>query len=126
MTATASWILCNRKGRRWSVSHIPNACIVFPCGAKQLQQPLLELGVGGISFSYPADAIELSTDFEAHDAQLQVGQHEIRGSFLLVHVTDCPESGRICGGRFTPATQSDGAKFLELLEELRAGDSLEG
>ena len=126
MPGIANWIICNRKGRRWSVSHIPDACIEFPYGAKQRRQPLLEVGVGGLSFAYPADESELGTDFEVSDARLRVGQREIRGSFLLVHVTEDPESGRICGCSFTPATQSDATRFIELLEELRAACSLEG
>lgn len=126
MSGTANRIICNHKKRRWSVSHIPDACIEFQCGAKKLRQPLLELSVGGLSFAYRADEGELGTDLEVPDARLRVGRHEIRGSFFLVHVTDSPKSGRICGGRFTPATQSDAARLLDLLEELRAACSLKG
>lgn len=125
MPGTVNWTLCNRKGRRWSISPDSDATIEFPCGASRLRQRLLEVGTGGLSFLHPTGDVELGEEFEVPEALLRIGRREIRGLVHVVHVTEVPGSGRICGGRFVPATQSDGAAFLELLDELRAAYSLQ-
>lgn len=80
---------------------------------KQYEVPLVNISASGLSFLIdPGDELAgLEEGAGLPDAVIRLGECEIRGEMLIMHMTAGPDSRYVCGALFYPATDTDLVKL---------------
>ena len=84
---------------------------------KQYQVPLVNISASGLSFMIdPGDELAgLEEGAGLPDAVIRLGDCEISGEMLVMHMTAGPDSRYVCGALFYPATDTDLVKLKSVI-----------
>jgi len=77
---------------------------------------LLNISAGGVSFGLDRGLPCLASGTTVDDALVHVGDVQIAGRLVLVHVTEDFSAGTVCGAAFTPTTETDRLALSTLIE----------
>jgi hypothetical protein len=103
-----------RRIRRYSVAQAKSASIEFgypnPNG-RQSVLPLIDISVAGFSFELnePFPGLELGSSIEA--VVVKIGDCEIKGDLVVMHLTDNADPEAVCGALFYPESETELVKL---------------
>lgn len=118
---------CRRQTRRYSLVGNKKAWIELdfpsPTG-RRYRFSLLDVSISGFSFhvAEPLDGLEEGTKLAP--VKLTLGDCEIRGELLVMHVTSEPESGIVCGALFYPANDEELLKLKGVIAGIDTAQSI--
>lgn len=115
----------SRRGQpRYAVTIDQGASVAFEhpdMPGRRYELPLADLSVSGISFTVAGDdRPPLDTGATIPGATIRIGEVEIRGELVVMHVTREAGSASTCGALFYPESDSDLLKLKSLLAGMRA------
>lgn len=111
MTTTTG---CRRKQRRRPAAGSGTACveIQYPQpGGRQHELALVDVSVSGLSFSFEEEFPGLESGTDLSDVVVRLGDCEIRGELVVMHVTARGDDRWLCGALFYAATDTDLLKW---------------
>jgi hypothetical protein len=114
-----------RKQRRYSIERDRNAIVAFeyPCpSGRPYRLPLLNVSKAGLSFALD-DRDELTTldpGTRIEDVVVRIGDCEIDGEMVLMHLTPDDQSKALCGALFFPSSDDDLIKLRSLVAGMEA------
>jgi hypothetical protein len=120
---------CRRTQRRFSISQAATAFVEFECppsSGNWLKLPLVDISVSGVSFGIIDELDSIDSGTSIGPVKIHLGNCEMAGEFLIMHVT--PEgSGRtICGALFYPASDDDLIKLKSVVAGIETAGAAAG
>jgi len=114
---------CRRKQRRQTTSGSGSAYIEIalpqPEGRTH-QFPLVDVSVSGLSFGFEEPLPGLESGADLCNVLVRLGDCEIRGELVVMHVTSQGQNRRICGALFYAATDTDLLKWRAAIAGMEA------
>ena len=80
--------------------------------------PLRDLSAAGVSFELDRDLPGLDAGDLLRSMKLRIGQRQIRGELLVMHLTPGWQKGAVCGGLLYPRDDEDIVELQQLLNEV--------
>jgi hypothetical protein len=111
-------VACRRTQRRFSISQTASAFVELeypPSSGNRLKLPLVDISVSGLSFRFTDELAGIDSGTSLGPVKIHVGNCEMSGEFLIMHVT--PESAfrTICGALFYPTSDDDLIKLKSVV-----------
>ena len=114
---------CRRKQHRRTTSGSESACIEIkypqPEG-RQHQLALVDVSISGLSFSFEDQLPGLESGTDLHDVLIRMGDCEIRGELVVMHVTPQGPDNWLCGALFYAAGDTDLLKWRSAIAGMEA------
>jgi hypothetical protein len=82
------------------------------------------VSISGISFGLTESLTGLDAGSQLSQVKLILGDCEIRGELLIMHVTPEPESGIVCGALFYPANDEELLKLKGVIAGIDTAQSI--
>ena len=117
---------CRRRQRRFSISETGGGAVEFEYpepGCRRHCVPLTDISASGLSFNMDEPLPGLESGASINQVLIRLGDCEIRGDLLLMHVTPIFLSTLQCGALFYPATDTDLIKLKSVLAGIGAVQS---
>jgi len=114
---------CRRKQHRRTLSGSGNAWVEVnypqPEG-KRHQLALIDVSVSGLSFVFESELAGLESGADLHDVLVRLGDCEIRGELVVMHVTPQGSGRWLCGALFYAAGDTDLLKWRSAIAGMEA------
>ena len=126
--STAAWAIESRRDRRHLLDVGESAWVEFdypsPSGPRW-RLPLLDVSVAGLSFILPDELLGIDCGATLRDVVVRVGDCELQGSLVVMHVSPDPASYSWtgCGALFYPATEADQLKLKNIIARIEAAQT---
>jgi hypothetical protein len=114
---------CRRKARRHSATGTVEAFveITYPDSvARNLRLPLIDISISGLSFIMTEELPAIENGTNITDTVIRLGDCEIRGELVVMHVTPQSDNRTICGALFYTATDDDLMKLRSAIAGMEA------
>jgi c-di-GMP-binding flagellar brake protein YcgR len=105
---------CRRKTRRHPATGTVEAFveITYPDSvARNLRLPLVDISISGLSFVLTEELPAIENGTNITDIVVRLGDCEIRGELVVMHLTPQTETRTICGALFYAASDQDLLKY---------------
>ena len=120
MTTTTG---CRRKQRRRTTSGSGSAVVEInypqPEGPRH-QLALVDVSVSGLSFVFEDELAGLEAGADLHDVLIRLGDCEIHGELVVMHVTPQGPDRSLCGALFYAAGDTDLLKWRSAIAGMEA------
>jgi hypothetical protein len=114
---------CRRKQRRRAVAGVGNAWIEikYPNSeGGQHQLPLVDISVSGLSFCFEDQLDGLESGAKLSDVIVRLGDCDVRGELVVMHVTSQQPGRWLCGALFYASTDTDLLKWRSAIAGMEA------
>lgn len=101
---------CRRKTRRHPAGGSEEACVELSTPNRRGERcrlPLMDISVSGLSFVVGDELPGIEHGSDLSDAVIHLGETEIRGDLVVMHLTSETETRTICGALFYAASDED-------------------
>jgi hypothetical protein len=95
----------------------------YPAG-KRWRLQLVDLSVAGLAFALDRGQPRMECGSHLSDVLVHVGEAEMSGNLVILHVTRENEARTVCGALFHPSSPEDEARLKRVIESF-AGAPLE-
>jgi hypothetical protein len=108
---------CSRRDERHHLSPDLKARVEFdyPSG-KRWRLELVDLSVAGVAFALDQGHPKMECGSHLSDVFIHVGETEMSGDLVILHVTRDSDSRTVCGALFHPASEEHQIKLKEVIE----------
>ena len=109
---------CRRTQRRFSISQAATAFVELeypPASGNWLKLPLVDISVSGLSFGITDELASVDSGTSIGPVKMHVGNCEMAGEFLIMHVTPEGSGRKVCGALFYPASDDDLIKLKSVV-----------
>jgi hypothetical protein len=120
-STTLANAVCKRQGARHRLDHLDAHVEFENSRGLRWRLPIVDIGLGGFSVTLDRSVPCPPIGARIPELTLRLGEHEIRGSFVVCHVTPNFSQGTLCGGRFTPNTRFDQRRLESMVHEIVEG-----
>ena len=112
---------CSRRDERHDLSTDLKARVEFdyPAG-KRWRLPLVDLSVAGLAFALDEGRPTMECGSHLSEVEIHIGETEMSGDLVILHVTRESDSRTVCGALFHPASQEHQVKLKEIIEGIGA------
>lgn len=112
---------CSRRDERHHLSPALKARVEFdyPSG-KRWRLELVDLSVAGLAFALDQGHPKMECGSHLSEVQIHVGESELNGDLVILHVTRESDSRTVCGALFHPASEKQQVKLREVIEGLNS------
>ena len=114
---------CRRKQRRHATLGANQISIelTWPQSSEKRHQfSLADVSISGLSFAFEAELHVIQSGPSISDAVMRLGDCEIRGDLVVMHVTPQSENRTVCGALFYAATDEDLVKWRAAMAGIEA------
>jgi hypothetical protein len=92
----------------------------FPAG-KRWRLELVDLSVAGLAFALEQGRPQMECGSKLSDVKVHVGDLEVDGDLMILHVTKDAARRTICGALFHPATEEHVDRLRKAIEQVVSG-----
>jgi hypothetical protein len=117
-STTLAHAVCNRRGARQRLDHLDGRVEFENSRGLQWRLPIVDVSPGGLAFGLDERVPCPPIGSRIPEMVIRLGEHEIRGSFVVCHVTSSFSQGIVCGGRFTANTRFDERRLESMIHEV--------
>jgi hypothetical protein len=114
---------CRRKQRRHAAAGPDSAAveIIYPQPkGRSHRLSLVDISVSGLSFAFEEELPGLESGDALSDVIVRLGNCEIRGELVVMHITSHSETRRVCGALFYAASDTDLLKWRSAIAGMEA------
>jgi hypothetical protein len=101
---------CRRKTKRHPARDSEEACVELSTPHRRDERcrlPLMDISVSGLSFVIGDELPDIENGSDLSDAVIHLGECQIRGDLVVMHLTPQTDTRTICGALFYAASDSD-------------------
>jgi hypothetical protein len=114
---------CRRKQRRHSASGNDSAAVEITYPQPQGRSHrfvLVDISISGLSFAFEDELIGIESGDALSDVVVRLGDCEIHGDLVVMHVTSHAGTHRVCGALFYAASDTDLLKWRSAIAGMEA------
>ena len=91
----------------------------FPAG-KRWRLQIVDLSVAGLAFALDQGRPQMEGGSRLSDVQVHVGDTELCGDLVVLHVTRDADSRTVCGALFHPSSEDQQIRLKQIIEGVGA------